>query len=122
MLWLLRHADAEDANGRPDAERPLTEKGRAQARSVGAALKADGPVEYAPQAGLARTLARIDELTRDAAPAHGAPHAARALQPPRRRYGVTQWLTAAVIAQAIGLGVLGSAYLARPAGDRADAR
>lgn len=40
MLWLLRHADAEDAYGRPDAERPLTEKGRAQARSVGLALDA----------------------------------------------------------------------------------
>lgn len=38
MLWLLRHADAEDAEGRPDAERPLTEKGRTQARTVGAAL------------------------------------------------------------------------------------
>lgn len=42
MLWLLRHADAEDANGRPDAERPLTEKGRAQARAAGLALKALG--------------------------------------------------------------------------------
>jgi phosphohistidine phosphatase len=40
MIWLLRHAEAEDANGRPDAERPLTEKGRAQARAAGAALKA----------------------------------------------------------------------------------
>lgn len=40
MLWLLRHADAEDAHGRPDAERPLTEKGRAQARAAGLALKA----------------------------------------------------------------------------------
>ncbi|HEX7292224.1 MAG TPA: phosphoglycerate mutase family protein [Conexibacter sp.] len=42
MIWLLRHADAEDANGRPDAERPLTDKGRAQARAAGAALKALG--------------------------------------------------------------------------------
>jgi len=40
MLWILRHADAEDANGRPDAERPLTEKGRGQAAIVGAALAA----------------------------------------------------------------------------------
>jgi len=40
MLWLLRHADAEDTYGRPDAERPLTEKGRAQARAVGLALHA----------------------------------------------------------------------------------
>jgi len=42
MLWLLRHAEAEDAHGRPDAERPLTEKGRAQARAAGAALKVLG--------------------------------------------------------------------------------
>jgi phosphohistidine phosphatase len=40
VLWLLRHGDAED--GSPDAERPLTEKGRAQARAVGGALKALG--------------------------------------------------------------------------------
>lgn len=40
MLWLLRHGDAED--GSPDSERALTEKGREQARAVGAALKALG--------------------------------------------------------------------------------
>jgi phosphohistidine phosphatase len=40
MLWILRHADAEDAAGRPDAERPLTDKGRRQAELVGAALDA----------------------------------------------------------------------------------
>jgi phosphohistidine phosphatase len=40
MLWLLRHGDAED--GSPDAERPLTDKGRGQARAVGAALAALG--------------------------------------------------------------------------------
>jgi phosphohistidine phosphatase len=40
MIWLLRHGEAED--GSPDAERPLTEKGREQARAVGAALKALG--------------------------------------------------------------------------------
>jgi len=42
VIWLLRHAEAEDAHGRPDAERPLTEKGRAQARAAGLALKALG--------------------------------------------------------------------------------
>jgi phosphohistidine phosphatase len=42
VLWILRHADAEDAHGQPDAERPLTEKGRGQARAVGAALAALG--------------------------------------------------------------------------------
>jgi phosphohistidine phosphatase len=40
MLWLLRHGDAAD--GSPDAERPLTDKGRRQAQAVGAALKALG--------------------------------------------------------------------------------
>jgi phosphohistidine phosphatase len=40
MIWLLRHGDAED--GSPDTERPLTEKGREQARAVGTALKALG--------------------------------------------------------------------------------
>ena len=40
MLWLLRHGDAAD--GSPDAERPLTAKGEAQARAVGRALKAIG--------------------------------------------------------------------------------
>ena len=40
MLWLLRHGDA--AEGSPDAERPLTEKGRRQSRDAGLALKAIG--------------------------------------------------------------------------------
>lgn len=40
MLWLLRHGDAED--GSPDAERPLTDKGRAQSTAAGAALGALG--------------------------------------------------------------------------------
>jgi phosphohistidine phosphatase len=40
VLWLLRHGDAED--GSPDAERPLTDKGRGQARVAGGALKALG--------------------------------------------------------------------------------
>jgi phosphohistidine phosphatase len=40
MIWLLRHGDAED--GTPDAERPLTGKGRRQARAVGSTLKALG--------------------------------------------------------------------------------
>jgi len=40
VIWLLRHGDAAD--GSPDAERPLTEKGRAQSRAAGAALRALG--------------------------------------------------------------------------------
>jgi phosphohistidine phosphatase len=37
VLWLLRHGDA--AEGSPDAERPLTEKGKEQSRAAGRALK-----------------------------------------------------------------------------------
>ena len=40
MLWLLRHGDAAD--GSPDAERPLTDKGKEQARVAGRALHALG--------------------------------------------------------------------------------
>ena len=36
MLWLLRHGDAAD--GSPDAERPLSEKGERQSRAAGQAL------------------------------------------------------------------------------------
>jgi phosphohistidine phosphatase len=36
MLWLLRHAEAAD--GAPDDERPLTERGLRQAEAVGRAL------------------------------------------------------------------------------------
>ncbi len=37
MLWLLRHAEA--AEGFPDDERPLTERGVTQAQDVGRALE-----------------------------------------------------------------------------------
>jgi phosphohistidine phosphatase SixA len=37
MLWLLRHADAAD--GFPDDERPLTERGIQQAQDVGRGLE-----------------------------------------------------------------------------------
>ncbi|HSO99747.1 MAG TPA: histidine phosphatase family protein [Solirubrobacteraceae bacterium] len=40
MLWLLRHAEAAD--GVPDDERPLTDRGRAQARAAGRALARGG--------------------------------------------------------------------------------
>jgi phosphohistidine phosphatase len=39
VIWLLRHGDAEDGGGKPDAERDLTEKGERQSRYAGKALK-----------------------------------------------------------------------------------
>jgi phosphohistidine phosphatase len=39
VIWLLRHGDAEDGEGKPDAERDLTEKGEGQSVNAGKALK-----------------------------------------------------------------------------------
>src|SRR5688500_17259426 len=38
MIWLLRHGDAEDGQGKPDGGRELTEKGRRQSELAGEAL------------------------------------------------------------------------------------
>jgi phosphohistidine phosphatase len=59
MIWLLRHGDAKA--GSPDAERPLTDKGREQAGAAGAALKALG-VEI--EACLASAKVRAAETAR----------------------------------------------------------
>jgi phosphohistidine phosphatase len=42
VIWLLRHGDAEAGEGKPDAERDLTEKGERQSREAGKALEALG--------------------------------------------------------------------------------
>jgi phosphohistidine phosphatase len=42
VIWLLRHGDAEAGEGKPDAERDLTEKGESQSVNAGKALKALG--------------------------------------------------------------------------------
>ena len=93
-----------------------TDLGHEQA--VRAALKGDECIEYAPQAGIAKTLARIDELARDAPTGEPAHDAGRA----PRRFTATRWLTAAVIVQTIGLGVFGAALLGRSAQERAEPR
>lgn len=84
-------------------------------RALRATLRTSEPVEYAPQAGLARTLARIDELTRESPAAIERPDEEheRKHHSQHRRFGVTQWLTAAVVVQAIGIGAIGSSYLNR---------
>jgi hypothetical protein len=79
-------------------------------RDLRSALRTEGPVEFAPQAGLAATLARIDELARDVDPPVAASRPGRESVAPRRP-GMTQWLAAAVVVQAVGLGVLAAAFL-----------
>jgi phosphohistidine phosphatase len=39
VIWILRHGDAEAGEGKPDADRDLTEKGERQSRDAGRALK-----------------------------------------------------------------------------------
>jgi phosphohistidine phosphatase len=46
QLWLLRHGEAEPHGVRPDADRALTEKGRAQSLAAGRALAHLG-IEFA---------------------------------------------------------------------------
>jgi hypothetical protein len=75
-------------------------------RHVRALLKSESSVQYAPQPGLARTLARIDELEREApaaAPGIDEPVAQRV-----RRVSAVPWLAAAALVQAVALGVLGT--------------
>jgi anti-sigma factor RsiW len=72
--------------------------------AVRAQLTADASLEYAPQAGLAKTLSRIDELGRDVR--SPAPRIAAAAARPRRS-GTIRWLTAAVVIQALTLGWVG---------------
>jgi anti-sigma factor RsiW len=82
-------------------------------RGLRASIKADARIEYAPQAGLAKTLARIDELGRDApstAPTSvGRPRASRRVQ----------WLAAAVVVQAVGIAVLGGVLASHRSADAA---
>jgi len=39
VIWILRHGDAEDGEGKPDAERELTEKREKQSVAAGQAMK-----------------------------------------------------------------------------------
>lgn len=73
--------------------------------AVRALMKTDSRVEYAPQAGLAKTLSRIDELAREAPQEVSPPHIPAYMH--SRRVGAVQWLTAAVLVQALALGWLG---------------
>src|SRR5437763_15028243 len=63
MLWLLQHAEAAD--GQPDDDRPLTERGLRQAESAGRALARLGTNIDAclcsPELGAVQTAQRVCE-------------------------------------------------------------
>jgi len=77
-------------------------------RALRALLKSDSALEYAPQPGLAKTLARIGELEREAPL---APSAERRIPLRARRFGAVHWLAAAALVQAFALGAMGTALL-----------
>jgi anti-sigma factor RsiW len=73
-------------------------------------LRAPAQVEHAPHAGFQKLLARIDAAERNDAVAPAA------LRPARAGRGALQWLTAAVVVQALALGAIGGALLLRRPG------
>jgi hypothetical protein len=81
-----------------------------QERALRALLKSDSALEYAPQPGLAKTLARIGGLQREAplAAAHSAPPRFR---PWPHRFGAVRWLAAAALMQAVALGTVATSWL-----------
>lgn len=89
---------------------------RADAAALGplrTLLRTPSTVEYTPQAGFARLLSRIDAAEQPATPA-AAPTPPAALLPLRSARGPMRWLAAAVVVQAVALGVMATALL----GDR----
>ncbi len=91
----------------------------ARERALRTLLKPEPSLEYAPQPGLAKTLARIDEFEREAraVPLSSAPPPGV----PARRFGAAHWLAAAALVQSIALGVVGTSLYHRspPLQDRA---
>jgi phosphohistidine phosphatase len=62
QLWLLRHGEAEPHDARPDTERQLTDRGRAQSRAAGealAALKVEVHLAFTSPKVRARDTARL---------------------------------------------------------------
>jgi hypothetical protein len=79
-----------------------------QERALRALLKSDSALEYAPQPGLAKTLARIGKLEREAPPARSATPGSHARA---HRFGAVHWLQAAALVQAVALGAVATSLL-----------
>ncbi len=83
----------------------------AHERTLRASLRAESSVHHAPQPGLAKTLARIDELEREV-PGAVIP-GARPAPAARGRISAVYWLAAAALVQAVALAALGTAFYHR---------
>lgn len=85
---------------------------RADAAALGplrTLLRTPSTVEYTPQAGFSRLLARIDAA--DQAPIDAPATPAPARSKPRGWSSPMRWLAAAVVVQAVALGVMATALL-----------
>lgn len=85
---------------------------RADAAALGplrTLLRTPSTVEYTPQAGFARLLARIDAADQAAVEVPAAPAPMRSK--PRGWSSPMRWLAAAVVVQAVALGVMATALL-----------
>jgi len=104
--------DAEDA-ARVEAHVatcPVCRADLATQRTLHGLMQSEEKVEHAPQPSLQKLMSRINELDREIPMASAsAAEAAIALpRPTPARTGMPRWLAAAVVVQAVGLGLLGT--------------
>jgi phosphohistidine phosphatase len=78
QLWLLRHGDAEPHGTRPDSDRELTDRGIAQSRAAGVALRELGVefelVLYSPKVRARQTAEVAAEAWSERQRARMSPH------------------------------------------------
>ena len=98
LPWLVAGTASQEEEARAQMHLSECAVCRADAqreRQIRALVLEESAVEHAPQPGLSRLLARLDEAPREAAA-------------PSRRGRAVRWLAAAVVVQAVGLIALGA--------------
>jgi hypothetical protein len=93
-------------------------------RELHGLMQADAKVEHSPQPALQKLMSRIDELDREIAAKETPPANAASASPAPSpaRAASTRWLVAAVVLQAMGIGLLGTLLWRHPGGRDADAQ
>lgn len=125
LPWFVNGTLSTADAGRVSAHLDRCQACRAAAAELGRVrtlLRSPAQVEYTPQAGFRKLMARIDEMEREYPAPAPAPKPVAVVPHPARRpsHGHVRWLAAAVVVQAVALGAIGGAhFLARPAIDDA---
>ena len=84
---------------------PICQADSQREQQIQSLIRDEPTVEHAPQPGLQKLMSRIDELERELPPPPKPSRQHESARAPRMR--LVHWLAAAVIVQAVGLGVLG---------------